>query len=390
VVRPVTAIDYTKCDTCGAVETAEGWSVSSVTGRPTCWECLEREQRAERERDSRASPNGPASDPQASEGSTEPARDLYVNIAALLAGGLPDPPMPELLHRDDGHGLFYVGELNYLFGDPESGKTWVALAAVVDMLRSKRSAIYLDLDRNGAGATVHRLLKLGASPVVLGDRARFRYAEPEDAEHLDKIIVDAASWRPALQIIDSVGELLPLYGLSSSNPDEFTNALNRVVKPLLRIGATALAIDHLAEAAESRAQGATGTAAKRRTIGGTSLRVSLARAFAPGDGGSCYLRVHKDRHGGLRAHCAAEREPVAGTFELDEPDHDGILTWRIRPPSAIKPAGDDDVAELEALDPPPTSQRDVQQRMGWGGNRALAALQTWRAYRSGSAPDAPE
>jgi AAA domain len=310
----------------------------------------------------------------------EPA--LYVDIAALLDGELPDPPAPVLLKRTDGNCLFYAGQVNNLFGDPETGKTWVALAALAEALGYGRRGLMIDLDHNGAAAIVARLLGLGVPPGVLRDPGRFRYAEPEDADHVDNIIRDAVSWRPAAVIVDSIGELLPLLRLSSNSPDDFTTAFARVLKPMAMAGAAVLAVDHLAKNPDSRAQGASGTAAKRRSVGGTSLRVSVKEPFTPGQGGSCWLNIHKDRHGGLRAHCPADsREPAAGVFELVQ---DGeVLTWRVGVPkrgdsAAAAGVADEDLAELDALDPPPASQRDVQDRLKWGGSRALVTLRAWR------------
>jgi hypothetical protein len=59
---------------------------------------------------------------------------MYGDVAGLLAGDLPEPPAPELLRRTDGNAMFYKGQVNMLFGEPESGKTWVALAAVSEAL----------------------------------------------------------------------------------------------------------------------------------------------------------------------------------------------------------------------------------------------------------------
>lgn len=316
----------------------------------------------------------------------------YVDVAALLNGGLPEPPAPVLLRRTDDVALFYAGSVNHLIGDPESGKTFIALAAVVEALQDGRRALVLDLDHNGAVATVARLLELGAGVEALSDPQQFRYAEPEDADHLDRLVEDATTWRPAAAVLDSVGELLPLLRLSSNSPDDFTLAHARALKPLAMAGAAVLAVDHLAKNADSRLQGATGTAAKRRAVGGTSLRVTIKDAFTPGKGGSCYLNINKDRHGGLRRHCHADtREPLAGIFELEQTGD--VLTWRVlapRPGQAIVAIGvsDDDIAELDALDPEPKSQRDVQKRLGWGGTRALTTLQAWRDIRSRSAPGA--
>src|SRR5260370_10683481 len=62
-------------------------------------------------------------------------------------------------------------------------------------------------------------------------------------------------------------------------------------KPLAKAGAAVLAVDHLAKNADPRAQGPGGTAAKRRAIGGVSLRVKVKQPFTPGHGGSALLLV---------------------------------------------------------------------------------------------------
>ena len=202
---------------------------------------------------------GPVRDP-----GPDPERPAYRDIAALLDGGLPSPPTPEVLARSDGVCLFYAGQVNLLFGDPESGKTFVALAAVAETLRWGRTALVLDLDHNGPAATVARLLMLGAPVTALRDQGRFRYVEPEDRWHVTAVVEDAGTWRPAVVVLDSIGELLPVFGASSNSPDDFTRVHAGVMKPLAMTGACVVCVDHLAKNTESRAQGATGTAAKHR------------------------------------------------------------------------------------------------------------------------------
>jgi hypothetical protein len=314
--------------------------------------------------------------------------DLYADIAAYLDGGLPEPPTPCLLRRSDGAFIFYASQVNYLFGDPESGKTFVALAAAVEALQAGRRVLVLDLDHNGVESTVARLVLLGAPLAALRERALFRYAEPEDEPHLRKIVRDMTGdngWRPAVAVVDSVGELLPLLRLSSNSPDDFTTAHSTVLKPLARAGASVIAIDHLAKNSDSRSWGATGTAAKRRAIGGASLRVTLLEAFAPGQGGKCRLDIHKDRHGGLRKNCVrvpGSHETPAAVFTLE--DCDGRTEWTVRKVNETdRPATTDapeaDVAALQALDPEPQGVRDVKERMGWGSTRASAAMSAWRS-----------
>lgn len=324
----------------------------------------------------------------------------YFDVAALLDGSLPEPPRPAYGTRTDQRALFYAGEVNALFGDPESGKTWVALTAAREVLAAHGDGrvLVIDLDHNGAAATVSRLLTLGTSPAVLADRDRFLYVEPDSRAHLLAIIGDMRAWSPDVVVLDSLGELLPLFGSSSNSADDYTAANTAVLKPLSKTGAAVLVIDHLAKGAESRKLGQSGTTAKRRAIGGVSLRVTVDRAFAPGRGGTAWLTVNKDRHGGVRAHCPPGREPIAGRFELrPHPADEQLLEAVLHAPadSDRAPSFDvlgqfatggtlaADVAELGALDPPPRSKRDVQDRMGWGSDRAHKALKAWRDAAEG-------
>lgn len=318
-------------------------------------------------------------------------KPLYVDICALLDGTLPEPPEPQLGRRADGIRLFYAGQVNWLFGDPESGKSWLCLACVVEGLNAGRKVLIIDLDHNGAPATVRRLLDLGAKPEALRNPDCFRYCEPEDRAELRHVIDDSTTWRPAVAIVDSVGELLPMYGASSNSSDDFTNAHQYVLKPLARAGAAVIAVDHLAKNPDSRAVGPGGTAAKRRAIGGVSLRMRVKTPFTPGHGGSATLVINKDRHGGLRKHCpVGDREPVAGTFRLLA-FADGVLEWAIYPPADGERNDDEsapaeDVRAVAELDPPPTTVEDARERLGWRKQRAVKALRAWREQATDQTP----
>ncbi len=305
----------------------------------------------------------------------------FVDVAAILADGIPEPPAPVSLHRADGRALFYKGQVNVIFGDPECGKTWVALAAVQEALADGRRALILDLDHNGPEQTLSRLLALGVPADVLTDADRFRLAEPQEPAELLEVVTVATQWRPAVAVVDSIGELVPMFAASSNSPDEWTSVNRRTLAALALAGAVVIAVDHLPKNTDSRSLGQTGTLAKRRSIGGVSLRVEVREPFVPGRGGCATLTVAKDRPGGVRAHCPnVGREQPAGLFVLTQ-DHDQ-LAWRVTDPTVAGPTServsDADLAELDALDPPPTSQRDVMQRCHWGSDRAMAALRSWR------------
>lgn len=322
-------------------------------------------------------------------GSADRGANRFTDVAALLSGGLPDPPKPLLLTRDDGHALLYAGQVNNLFGDAETGKTWIALAAVSEAAKANRRVVFIDIDHNGAESVAARLLAMGVSVGYLSDPERFRFVEPEDRADLLDIVAFLKVWRPAVAVVDSIGELLPLLGRKSNDPDDFTAAHSDVLKPLAQAGAAVVVIDHLAKNTESRAAGPTGTAAKRRAIGGASIRVTVKDQFAPGHGGAAWLTVNKDRHGGVRAHCpTGDREPSAGLFSLLEKGD--RLVWNIKAPTgadaaAIGGVTAADLAALDELDPPPTSVRDVKERLSWRTERAGDALRAWRSR----SPDVP-
>ncbi len=319
----------------------------------------------------------------------EPAatRPRYFDMAAMFAGTLPEPPKPTACLRSDEIGLFYRGQYNTVIGDPECGKTLLTDHATVAELRAGGRVLRLDLDHNGPQSTGYRLSDMGADPAVLGDKARFVYIEPEDRNDLFAVVEDMKAWRPTLVVLDSIGELLPMFGHSSNSADDFTACHSAVIKPLVRTGACVIGIDHLSKGSDSRAYGAGGTMAKKRAIGGTSVRVTVDVPFTPGKGGSAYLAINKDRHGGLRAHSpVGDKEPPAGKFVLwpnDDPNTAGTVRAMVKAPmkddrNPAEAAPAEDISAVAELVPPPTSANDAQKRLKWRADRARAAYKAWK------------
>ncbi|MCT2041929.1 AAA family ATPase [Pseudoclavibacter alba] len=289
----------------------------------------------------------------------------YVDIAQLYRDGLTEPEPPTVCLRDDGHGLFYRGAVNVLFGDSETGKTWLALAAGVEAMHSGLGFLMCDLDHNGPATIISRLEMLGADETMLSNRSLFRLAEPEDRDDMLSVVADAGFWNPAVAVVDSMGELLVLHGANSNNPDDYTRVHREVLTALSGCGACVIAIDHVAKNTESNQYGATGTAAKKRAVNGAQIRVVGAEPFAPGKGGASHLYVTKDRNGGLRA--VAKREPgerqeYVGTFTLSEfgcevkaprPDERAPHSWSER-----------DVQRLVEMDTFPANLGDAAKALG--------------------------
>lgn len=260
---------------------------------------------------------------------------LWGDVAAMIRGGV-SKPKPSVLSRTDGKPMFYARAVNAVFGDPESGKTWIVLAALAETLLHGGRAAFIDMDHNGMASVIDRLRLLGVPDEILMDQALFKYAEPEDGQDLDQMIVELrrieaeiTGWCDSAEGechdvtvigVDSIGELVPMYGGNSNDADDYTAVHRRVLTALAKSGACVIAVDHQAKGQDSRSYGAAGSMAKKRTVDGSYLLVENARPFVPGKGGSATLAVFKDRHGGLREHCPEGKSAEAGTFALAAPE----------------------------------------------------------------------
>ena len=316
---------------------------------------------------------------------TPPAPPAWIDTTPLLDGTY-DPPQPTIGSQlTSGLPILYAAAVNGLIGDPEAAKTILATAIAVDELHRGGTVAWIDLDHNGAPATINRFRRFGASTETLADQARFRLALPEDAPELDALIHDLTTTPATLAIIDSIGELLPIYGASSNDADEYTRVHQAVMAKLARAGTAALTIDHLSKGTDSRNYGASGTIAKKRAYDGALLRVTIDQPFTPGNGGTSDIRIIKDRHGALRAAAAGGgREPLLARFTLTERENTATA-WQLAEPGHGIGDAIADVDTLAELDPEPTSIRDIKNRLGWGSDRAHQALKTFRELRQNGA-----
>lgn len=248
------------------------------------------------------------------------------DLSWILTGQPPEPIPPTYVVRTDGTALFYRGRVNGLFGDPESGKTWIAQIGIIEALQRGERAAMIDVDHNGADHTAARLLLLGARPEHLADPDRYRYYEPEDADELRNAVAELTAWRPAYVLLDSLGEMLPMLGAGSNDNDEISAALRTLCLPLARTNACVVHVDHLPKSHEARATGfAIGGTAKKRATDGGYIRVQSVTKPTPGGIGRSSLYIEKDRTGELRKTSGGG---FAGTLTIDS-TQPHITTTRI-------------------------------------------------------------
>ncbi len=237
------------------------------------------------------------------------------DLSWLLAGDMPVVDPPTWIHRANGGCLFYAGRVNGVFGDPESAKSWLAQLGVVQALLNGQRAAIIDVDHNGPVLTTARLISLGAPVHALADPDQFRYLEPEDGAELRAAVTALVAWAPHFVVLDSIGEMMPMLGVKSTDNDELTGALRTIANPLAHTGACVVTIDHLPKGQEARTSGyAIGGTAKKRAIDGAYIYADARLPPAPGQIGKITLRIEKDRPGRLRESCQGK---YVGTLVLD-------------------------------------------------------------------------
>jgi hypothetical protein len=242
-------------------------------------------------------------------------------------------PSTDMLARLDGLGLLYRGRTHDLHGPPESGKSWVALIAVADVLRipakpagpgtsAKPSgqALFLDYEDAGIKEIIGRLLAMGVTPDQIA--AGLTYVQPHEPpagqqwedlvyQHRDLAVIDAAN-----------GALAEISRDANSNADVAVWAKSTVL-PLAEGNAAVIVVDHT-PLSSNRVIGGT---MKKGSLTGASYRVVAHKPLTRGGIGVVDLFVVKDRAGFVRK--------VSGVRHKDGSQHAARITFDATDPHAI-------------------------------------------------------
>jgi hypothetical protein len=223
-------------------------------------------------------------------------------------------PHPALLVRVDGTALIYPGKVNGLVGESESGKTWVALHCVEQLVKEGRRVTVLDFE-DAASTWVARLRLLGVTDEQLQN---LHYADPDEAlgvvgqAALGQML---AGHDPELVVLDGANAAMTLLGLDLNDNGDATKFNRLILKPLTQYGAAVLTIDHVPKNADARGKGAIGAQAKRAMIDGAQFIVEVTQPFGVGQRGELKLLVDKDRAGYVRGTAGGAR--FAGKVIID-------------------------------------------------------------------------
>jgi hypothetical protein len=180
----------------------------------------------------RVSANGNAPEVEGS------AEDSWLPID-LSAVAEREPASPTILPAaEDGRGLLYEGKRHLVTGRPEAAKSWLGLAACLDVIRRLgRVAVFVDFDLMGAHEAKARMSALGAQPAEM---ERFWYVEP-DRPFDDR----AAAWWGTQLAAEAVGLVwldaqnpgLELHGLKPNADDDVARFQRLIVGRFHRAGA---------------------------------------------------------------------------------------------------------------------------------------------------------
>lgn len=219
-------------------------------------------------------------------------------------------PTPRLLTRTDGPALLYPGKTHTIFGESESGKSWVAQYVAVETLVNGGRVLYVDFESDALDV-FDRLQTIGAAKDHL--RApHFAYVRPDasplafrEQEAFAKLL--AQTWDYV--VLDGVTEALNLHGKSSLDNDEITQWMRAVPRRFSReTGAAVVLVDHVVKSTENRGRFPIGGQAKIAAIDGAAFLVEPVSAIGPGLDGHLTVRVTKDRPGAVRSHAGGWRK----------------------------------------------------------------------------------
>lgn len=325
------------------------------------------------------------------------------DIAKVVAGNL-EPETTTILTRRDGMALLYPGRLHSFSAEPEAGKSWIALAACVEVITAGGAAIYVDWEDTPTGI-ISRCLALGTPAADLVER--FAYVRPLGTWGPAEVIHMAtlcSTYYPDLVVLDGVAEALQRDGLAENEAADWVSWVERVARPIARTGATVVMLDHVTKTPDGRGRYARGTGAKLASIDGAAYELHVTRPFSRNEAGAFEVLLNKDRLGFIRGDsrkvAVATLTPHAGgarvEFELYSPDAAPAVGFRpteaMEHLSEVLETGDLDLKAAAAQMPTRVRKPTVTQalaalvREGYveerhiGGKRVLHSVRPFRRH----------
>ena len=252
-----------------------------------------------------------------------------------------EPIEPKYLIYGQDLAAFYPGKTHTLYAASESGKSWVALYAVAQILTGdnwhNERVLYIDHE-DDARSIGERLAALGVPNEVISDTDRFRYVNPTEplTDKQGEIYGTAGDdlralldWQPTFVVIDGVSEAMTEEGLDPISNSHVAQWFRIAPRRFEKTGACVVMIDHTAKSHGDGPPTEIGAQHKRAGISGASFLVDAVKR--PGRAvlgepveGILRLQLAKDRGGYLRGRYRGEYPVVCELTVTADPDG-GVL-----------------------------------------------------------------
>lgn len=245
-----------------------------------------------------------------------------VNLRPILTGQTDhlDPP-PTILTRSDGINLLYRGELNWISGEPETGKSWLLQYAAIQQIINGESVLYVDLE-DTPSRIIARLTGLGLTTDQITEQ--FHYVRPSTgADDADvEALLDLAG-RCSLAVIDGTTDLHLIHGLDPEANKDAALIVARLLRPLANAGPAVVPVDHVTKNKETRGRYSIGAQHKLAAVRGAAYHLETQTPFGRGAHGHSRIVITKDRPGHIRGEHTYKsgKKDLAGDFYLDATSH---------------------------------------------------------------------
>ena len=297
-------------------------------------------------------------DERVDEDDTEAEGSTLADFSAAWDDKLDLTPLPALLSRDDGGTILYASKLNWIFGLPSSGKTWVSIIALEQAILCGGRVLVMDFEDSRA-TFQRRAHLLGLNPALHADNIIYALPglmdNPSALAEAQEWLMDANNPTYSLVVIDAAE--------SSGCPSDGA-AVNpwiaKMIKPWRDVGAGVLVVDHQPKRNEDRPLGPIGSQRKLAAVDGAALECS-GLCWTKAKGGKIILSNHKDRGGDLDAPIKKALAVIVGTwagegdarafgYTIERPEQqEDVESLSHKIFDAVRNAGPDGISSLTKL-----------------------------------------
>lgn len=213
---------------------------------------------------------------------------IFEDFATLLEQDLPEPVqlVPNVLYDEGVH---------WLSGEPDSGKSTLAVAFALQAMAMAVPVVWLDFE-GGATPSARRFKAAGMTAAIA--RAHFHYAGwPQDPEA--SLGAVAARWPGAVVVFDSASKAQSAHGIEENDNSAVTKWTVSLVRAAKQHGLALVVIDHISKGArESNYARGAGSKQADTDVHWRAIKIT---DFDRNNAGCVQLVRKKDREGYLPA-----------------------------------------------------------------------------------------